>query len=388
MAGSGPRPPRLAYVDWLRGVAVLTMIVWHVMDAWTLPAARRGPAFAVVVFLGGWAAPLFLFLAGVSLSLAGQAGLRAASRREVAWRLQKRGWQIFGLAHLFRLQSFLLNPTASWSSLLKPDILNVLGLGLVATALAWGRAGTRARQAAWLLVPAGAIVLLTPASRAWTWPARWLAPISPRLEAYIHPVANLGVFTLFPWVAFVFAGAAVGAQIAMTPSAGRGPRALGGLALAGMAIVVAGAVGAGLPALVPSEFWKTSASWFLVRVGAMTIALTLGGLWLDWAERVGNHLAARLVWWRRLARSRLASPLLLFGRASLFVYWTHVELAYGIFSRPLHRALPLGWALAGLAGLTLVMLMAAKLWIERPRPLFGRPAASGPPPLARGAGAV
>ena len=55
---------RLLYVDWLRGLAVVIMILWHSMDAWTAPWARSGSVFAVVIVLGGWAAPLFLFLAG------------------------------------------------------------------------------------------------------------------------------------------------------------------------------------------------------------------------------------------------------------------------------------------------------------------------------------
>jgi len=52
---------RLLYVDWLRGVAVLCMIVWHAVDAWIVPGDRQGPVFAAVGFFGGWAAPLFLF---------------------------------------------------------------------------------------------------------------------------------------------------------------------------------------------------------------------------------------------------------------------------------------------------------------------------------------
>ena len=57
------------------------------------------------------AAPLFLFLAGVSVPFAIGAHVgRGADRRRAAWLVQRRGWQVFGLAHLFRLQSFLLNP--------------------------------------------------------------------------------------------------------------------------------------------------------------------------------------------------------------------------------------------------------------------------------------
>jgi len=46
------------------------------------------------------------------------------------------------------------------------------------------------------------------------------------------------------------------------------------------------------------------------------------------------------------------SPMLEFGRSSLFVYWIHVELAYGIFSYPIHRKLPVWWSLAAFAAFT------------------------------------
>jgi hypothetical protein len=56
--------------------------------------------------------------------------------------------------------------------------------------------------------------------------------------------------------------------------------------------------------------------------------------------------------------------MIVFGRTSLFVYWVHVELAYGNFSFPLHHALTLVWAVAGYAALTCVMLGAAYLWMR------------------------
>ena len=98
---------RLLYIDWLRGVAVLFMVLWHSIDAWTLQTDRESWAFTVIIFAAGWAAPLFLLLAGVSVSLAaGSRVARGRSRQEASWELQKRGWQIFLLAHVFRFQSF------------------------------------------------------------------------------------------------------------------------------------------------------------------------------------------------------------------------------------------------------------------------------------------
>ena len=61
---------RRGYLDWLRGAAVLLMIEAHTMDAWTLPSDRDGWPYRVAIVLGGFAAPAFLFLAGVALALA------------------------------------------------------------------------------------------------------------------------------------------------------------------------------------------------------------------------------------------------------------------------------------------------------------------------------
>jgi uncharacterized membrane protein len=35
---------RRAYLDWLRGVAVLIMVEAHTFDSWTAPVDRNGPA--------------------------------------------------------------------------------------------------------------------------------------------------------------------------------------------------------------------------------------------------------------------------------------------------------------------------------------------------------
>lgn len=354
-----PRAPRLLYVDWLRGVAVLIMILWHSMDAWTAPEARSGLGFGVVSALSGWAAPLFLFLAGVSLSLVGHRRAGVTGRQAAAWHLHKRGWQVFALAHLFRLQSFVLNPQAAWSSVLKPDILNILGLGLAAAALCWLPATTRRRQVLWLLVPMALIVLLTPLSRGWLWPTEWLRPLSPRFEAYIRPVPGLGVFTLFPWMAFVFGGAFVGARLADSHARGHGAPHAVGLAAAGLSMMSLGAVvlWGRWPAELP--IWMASLPWFLFQLGLMTAALPAA------RGRLPPSPSAR---YARGSGGRGLSPILLFGQTSLFVYWVHVEMAYGIFSYPLHRALPFGWALTAFGALTALLYGAARPWASRRRP--------------------
>ena len=343
---------RRAYVDWLRGIAVLSMIEWHVIDAWSITSGRDGLAWAVVKTVGGFAAPLFLFLAGVAVPYAIRARQhRGAAPAQAAWLVQKRGWQIFGLAHVFRLQSFLLNPNARWTSLLKPDILNVLGLGLAGTAWAAGRAGSPRQRLWWLLVPVIAVVVLTPFSRLWWWPTL----LHPRLEAYIRPVANFGVFSLFPWVAFVPLGAFVGALLAGARDDGEERARLWQFARWGSAAVAAGAAVNWIGRAAAVEFWTGEASLFAIRAGAMMLAL--GASW----------------WLVSVQPARTIDPVLLLGRTSLFVYWVHVELAYGVFSYPLHHTLPLAWAVLGFGLMTWAMYLAAGWWANRPaRPWIPR----------------
>ena len=60
---------RREYLDWLRGVAVLVMIEAHTYDAWTRVDERADTAYRWAIVLGGFAAPGFLFLAGITLAL-------------------------------------------------------------------------------------------------------------------------------------------------------------------------------------------------------------------------------------------------------------------------------------------------------------------------------
>src|SRR6202790_4288614 len=60
---------RLAYIDWMRGLACVLMFQTHCYDSWMSPEAKKAPSWTVWSKVGGTRpAPLFIFLwGGVSL---------------------------------------------------------------------------------------------------------------------------------------------------------------------------------------------------------------------------------------------------------------------------------------------------------------------------------
>ncbi len=333
-------PGRRTYLDVLRGVAVLIMIEAHVIDSWTRVADRRSRAFFGSLILGGFGAPLFLFLAGIAVAMsAGSKARRTGDSRAAVSAVQRRGLEIFLLAFVFRFQSFVVSHSPAWA-LLKVDILNVMGPSIVLAATVWGLFRTGRARIIAFAVATVAIVWATPPIRN----ATSLAVLSDWLEGYLRPIPGLTNFTFFPWTAFLTAGALTGVILdgARSPEADR--RVNIGFGLTGLVIAFAAYKTSFLPppAWVQSSFWTTSSSFFFIRLGVMIAAIGLAYLWEQ-----------------RPTAGRRWSPLQLLGRSSLFIYWIHVELVYGLISLPLHGAFSLRAAWIGLVLLSLLMLAAA-----------------------------
>jgi uncharacterized membrane protein len=284
-------------------------------------------------------APMFLFLAGVAVALAAGAHVRrGASVRAAAAAVRRRGWQILGLAFLFRLQAFVLSPGATLAGVLKVDILNVMGPAMVVAATLWGTTHRPWRRVLLLVACASAFTYLTPAVRT----SHALSALPDWLEWYLRPPQGRSWFALFPWAGLLVAGTVVGELIDRSRGAADELRALRVMAVAGTAVIGFSLAATALPAPFGSTyFWTTSSSYFFLRIGLLTAALPAAWLWT-----------------RRLRPERF-SPMLQFGHTSLFVYWIHVEMVYGILSWPLHRALPLWGALIAFLAFTGGMLWAS-----------------------------
>jgi uncharacterized membrane protein len=338
-AAPGPiQPGRRGYLDWLRGVAVLIMIEGHALDSWTREDDRSTALYQYAMLLGGMGAPLFLFLAGVAVVLAATSRSRRWGDRErAAASVRRRGWQVFGFAFLFRLQSFVLSPGTSLVSLLTVDILNIMGPGIVAAAAVW-RSGRTARGSFVLLAGAtAAVAMITPIVRA----SPLVAALPDPVEWYLRPSPGHTNFTLLPWSGFVLAGAAAGVCLERATGAAERPIVLR-IGAVGLLLSLGGYTASFLPPIyAQTNFWTSSPTFFLLRTGLLLASVTLA--WL-WGARPWPGSSFR--------------PLELLGIHSLFVYWIHVEMVYGVLTYPLHRRLSIEAALAGFAVFTLVMLGA------------------------------
>jgi uncharacterized membrane protein len=319
--GTARGAARRGYLDWLRGIAVLIMIEAHTIDSWTRAADREHVAFGYAMILGGFGAPVFLFLAGIAIPLMASARMRrGASPKDAAAAVRRRGWEIFGLAYLFRLQSFVLSGGAPLQTLLKVDILNIMGPAMVAAAALWGIARRAWLQAVLLALAAVALTMLTPIVRA----APWLAWLPDPVEWYVRPYPGRTTFTIFPWAGFLFVGAALGVtleRMAERPL-------IAALAILGPLMALAGYGASYLPPIyAQTNFWTSSPTYFFLRAGVLLALVPIA------------YVASR-------GLPALSAPLEYFGRASLFIYWIHVEMVYGVMSMAVHKRLTFEQAVA------------------------------------------
>jgi uncharacterized membrane protein len=360
VAGAAGKLGRLAYIDWMRGLACVLMFQTHCYNSWLSLEARKSALYLWSQLLGTLPAPLFIFLAGVSFAMATQRlREKGVARKAVARTTILRGAEIYGLGLLFRGQEFLLgHPYSPWTDLLRVDVLNILGLSMMLMGgLCWATASntietSRRNGIASGVVAAILVALATP----WLWTSyrpRWLPwP----LESYINGVHIYAqpqpwLFPVFPWVAFAFVGLALGFLLFFDFAKRKEPWFFAAVGAAGVVacelsrLLDAAPVRLYSPAIY--DYWHTSPEFFLMRCGILLSVLFLVYAWCRWG-------------WAQKG----FSPIIQLGNTSLLVYWVHIEFVYGRFS-----ILPKGqcsiWKAS--AGLLIIFLAMVALSVVRTR---------------------
>ena len=303
---------RLAYLDWMRGLAVVFMLQGHLFDGWVRPQDRTGEWFWLSQFLGGFPAPIFLFLVGASLALVlDRMRARGASALQLAQKVLRRGTWILLLAYAFRVEQFLVwYPASKGSDIFRVDTLNCIAVCTLIIGFFSIPFKTRRANIIAMGLSTAAFVYITP----WIYPVRSYMPSF--LLSYLNGNGQPWYFSIFPWAAFTLAGMTFGYALLEARNRTGEAEFFKGVAGTGICVYALGVTMSLFPALEYGffDYSLTSPHYFLVRLG--WILLMLYGAY-KWSAR---ETAGR---W---------SPLIVLGQASLLVYWVHIEMVYG---RPL-----------------------------------------------------
>src|SRR5437879_13644837 len=96
---------RLAFIDWMRGLASVLMFQTHCYDSWMSAEAKKSSSLIAWSRLGGTLpAPLFIFLAGLSFALVTEKlREKGIERNAIAKQTILRVAEIFGMGLRFRV---------------------------------------------------------------------------------------------------------------------------------------------------------------------------------------------------------------------------------------------------------------------------------------------
>ena len=328
--------PRYGWMDWLRGLMVLLMIQGHALDAWLAPDAEASRyAEFVRVYLNAMPSRLFLFLLGMAVTIRLERGDLAGSTAVKLAPIVRRGLALLAIAYLFRFQQLAMRGFSDWD-LGRVDILNCLAATMLLIALLLAPLPARLRP--WLaLLVAAAFFALGPVLGT-----RNVSTALPEaLTAYVGGTRPMAWFPLFPWAGWGFLGAAAGRLwMWATESPARTRRLYAAALLGGLPLAAAGLV---LERVAPWQYPSEIES----DMGVARTALYLGliGITCALAGLLSND------------RGALSSLLIRLGRASLVIYWVHIELIYGRTTASLHDRLSLSQAMTGLAVIVAALLV-------------------------------
>ncbi len=109
------------------------MFQTHCYDAWLSGSAKKSTFFMWSQLGGTLPAPLFLFLAGISVALVvDKLRQKGTSPASIARTTIRRGAEILALGFLFRLQEYVIAwGWAPWTDLLRVDVLNTIGISMM-----------------------------------------------------------------------------------------------------------------------------------------------------------------------------------------------------------------------------------------------------------------
>jgi uncharacterized membrane protein len=307
---------RLAFIDLLRGWALLVMIEVHVFNTFLQSGPRTTSWFQMLTFINGLVAPSFTFISGFVFLVASQRKLESFRTYGSAfWRQIGRISLIWVIGYALHLPffSFYWMRTATtetgWLMFYQVDILHCIAFGvLVLFLLRLSIRNDRTYRAVLALLGV-AVVGASP----FVWDIDFVQWIPAPLAAYINS-QHYSLFPLFPWLGFMLFGGVFAAGYITTRERQKERKHIVQLAWVGAIMVLACALGRELLGNnhIGSADIRANPLFFFERLGIVILLLTA-------------------CWFYAEYRKTEKSFVLDVGRQSLMVYTAHLLVIYGRF---------------------------------------------------------
>ncbi len=343
--------PRFKFIDYLRGWALIVMIEVHVFNSMIIPSLKTQQWFYILNFINGLVAPSFLFISGFAFIISSKRnldGLRSFGK--IFWKKIGRIILIFAAGYslhfpfrsVFVLQHKPLE--SEWYQFYNVDILQCIAVGLLILFAA--RIIIKSDKLYdYLILILGLIIIFIS-------PVIWQINFANHLPLFIAAYFNTNVgslFPLFPWLGFMLLGAAACKYFLYFRNNDAERKFIYYITVIGILFLLIGHF-VSLDFISPDTRYKNPNPLFLfLRTGYVLLLLVL-------------------CWLYEMFRQPQKSFVLDVSRESLFVYWLHLVLIYGMFlnGKSLytivdHRFGVIECILMTIA-IVVLMIFTAKLW--------------------------
>ncbi len=350
---SAPDKNRLAFIDLLRGWAIIIMIEVHVFNTFILPVLKTTSWYNVLNFINGLVAPSFTFISGFVFLIASNRKLESFRTYGPAFWKQIRRisliWSIGYFLHLpfFSFHRMITDTTKEgWLLFYQVDILQCIAFGLLLLFIS--RLLIRNSQAYRIFLFIGGVFVIIATMFVCDYDfLNWIpAPIA----AYINS-RHYSLFPLFPWLAFILFGGYFASRYIDAREQKKEKIFISHFALIGVFILTVCIIGTGLNFCVPfgSSDIKANPIFFFERLAIVMILLAV-------------------CWFYANYRKTEKSFVLDTGKESLMVYTAHLLVIYGRFWNDRSPDFYFGGTFnvaecaASTIALMMIMIGAAILW--------------------------
>lgn len=306
---------RIIFIDLMRALAVFMMVQGHTIDTFLSPEYKSAdlPLFGIWNYIRGFTAPVFMFSAGVAFTYLFCINGKSFNENPRVRKGVKRFFLLILLAYFLRFPTYHVFSyqdvtDAQWVAFFTVDTLHLIAFGLLFILLIFYLSEKMKIKPIPLLLFGSALFV---GLHILFEPINWAGFLHPMIAGYFYAGSG-SFFPLFPWVAYVLCGAALGCRIAQNPGRVRESGFGIKLMLIALAVFAAGksleqikfALNWGEP------FWVNAIYLFTLR---LSVVAFMNGLMSLIAYRINS----------------IPKVVKLFGSHSLLIYVAHLIILYG-----------------------------------------------------------